>query len=65
MSELKEIKKVKVVALYEQTPKPFEPDPNPQKSFFFATKKHEKSFELKKLKTRIERDIKDICCSAT
>ena len=33
MSELKETKKIKVVvALNEQTPKQFEPDPNPQNS---------------------------------
>ena len=32
MSELKETKKMKIIALYEQTPKQFEPDPNPQKS---------------------------------
>ena len=29
MSELKETKKIKVVALYEQTPQQIEPDPNP------------------------------------
>ena len=30
MSELKETKKMKIIALYEYTPKQFEPDPNPQ-----------------------------------
>ena len=29
MSEFKETKKIKVVALYQQTPKQFEPDSNP------------------------------------
>ena len=38
MSELKETKKIKVVALYDQTPKPFEPDPNPQNSQFSPKK---------------------------
>ena len=32
MSKLKEAKKIKVVALYEQTPKQFEPDTNPKNS---------------------------------
>ena len=30
ISELKETKKMKIIALYEYTPKQFEPDPNPQ-----------------------------------
>ena len=38
MSKLNETKKIKVVALYELTPKQFEPDPNPQNSLFFAPK---------------------------
>ena len=32
MPEWKETKKIKVVALYEQTPKQVEPDPNPKNS---------------------------------
>ena len=51
MSKLKEAKKIKVVALYEQTPKQFEPDPNPQNSLFFAPKKLKKMpFKQMKLK---------------
>ena len=38
MSELKETKKMKIIALYEQTPKQFEPDPNPQNSLFLQQK---------------------------
>ena len=33
-SELNETKKIKVVALYELTPKQFEPDHNPQIAYF-------------------------------
>ena len=36
MSEMKETKKMKIIALYEWTPKQFEPVPNPQNSSFFA-----------------------------
>ena len=39
MSGLKETKKMKIIALYEQTPKQFEPDPNPHNSLFFAPNK--------------------------
>ena len=39
MSKLKEAKKTKVVALYIQIPKQFEPDPNPQNSLFLRPKK--------------------------
>ena len=42
MPELKETKKMKIIALYEQTPKQSEPDPNPQNSRFFAPKKLKK-----------------------
>ena len=38
MSDLKEIKKIKVIALYELTPKQIEPDPNPQNSEFLQQK---------------------------
>ena len=38
MSELNETKKIKVVALYELTPKQIEPDPKPQKSLFLHQK---------------------------
>ena len=38
MSKLKETKKLKIIALYEETPKQFEPDPNPQNSLFFTLK---------------------------
>ena len=38
MSELKGTNKIKVVALYEQTPQQFEPDPNPQNSLFLPPK---------------------------
>ena len=55
MSELKETKKIKVVALYEQTPKQFEPDPNEQNSPFFAPN----------TKSMSEGDIENICCSPT
>ena len=57
MSELNETKKIKVVALYELTPKQFEPDPNPQNSLFLQQK-----INLKLDKTkRIEGDIENIC----
>ena len=38
MLELKETKKMKIIALYEWTTKQFEPDPNPPNSLFFAPK---------------------------
>ena len=34
MLELKETKKMKIIALYEWTTKQFEPDPNPPNSLF-------------------------------
>ena len=46
MPELKETKKMKIIALYEQTPKQSEPDPNPQNSRFFAPKKLKKNIAL-------------------
>ena len=58
MSELKETKKMKVIALYEWTPKQFEPDPNPQKA-------KKKPLDQMKLKARIEEKLGNICCSAT
>ena len=42
MSELNETKKIKVVGLYELTPKQFEPDLNPQNSLFFTKKAKKK-----------------------
>ena len=51
MSEMKETKKTKVVALYEQTPKQVGPNPNPKNSLFFAPKSQKKStLELDKAK---------------
>ena len=38
MSKLKEAKKTKVVPLYKQIPKQFEPDPNPQNSLLIPEK---------------------------
>ena len=61
-SEWNETKEIKVVALYELTPKQFEPDPNPQISLFLQQKL---TLNQIKLKARIERDIENICCSAT
>ena len=49
MSELKETKKVKDVALYEQTPKQFEPDINPQNSLFLPQKSQSTTLELDKI----------------
>ena len=46
MSELNDAKKIKVVALYELTPKQLEPDPNPQNSLFFASEKLKKNCPL-------------------
>ena len=54
MSELKKTKKMKVIALYEQTPKQFEPDPNPQNILFFYPKKPKKNnLKLDKFKNKI------------
>ena len=61
MSELKEGKKIKVVTLYEQTQKQFEPDPNPQNSLFWSKIG---PLNQMKLKARIEGDIENICCFA-
>ena len=66
MSELKETKKIKVVALYQYTPKQVEPDPNPKNTLCFCPKKQNKiPLNKIKLKARIEGDIENICCSAT
>ena len=65
MSELKETKKIKVVALYEQTQKQFEHDPNPPNSLFFAPKSQKINLKLDKSKARTEGDMEKICCSDT
>ena len=66
MSELKETKKIKFVALYEQIPIKLEPDPNPKNSLFFVPKSRKKlPLNQIKLKARIEGDIENKCCSAT
>ena len=66
MSELKETKKKKFFALYEQTKKQFEPDPNSKNSLFFAPQSQEKlPINQIKLKAKINGDIENICCSAT
>ena len=62
MSELKETQKIKVIALYELTPKQFEPDPNPQISLFLQQKL---TLNQIKLKARIKGDKENICCFAT
>ena len=55
MSELKETKKMKIIALYEQTLKQFEPDPNPPNNLFFAPKKLKKiALKLDEIKSNIE-----------
>ena len=47
------IKKIKVIALYEQPPKQIEPDPNPRNSLFFGPKKPKKNnLKLDKLKSK-------------
>ena len=65
MSEWKESKKIIVVALYEWTPKRFEPNLNPQNVLFDAPKSQKLPLNQMKLKARIEGDIENICCSAT
>ena len=52
MSELKETKKIKVFALYEQTKKQFEPDPNPKNSLFFAQESQKFTHKLDKIKSK-------------
>ena len=52
MSELKETKKIKVVALYEQTPKQVEPDSNPKNSLLFAPKAQKITLKLDKIKSK-------------
>ena len=51
MSELKETKKIKVFALYEQTKKQFEPDPNPKNSLFVPHKDKKNTHKLDKIKS--------------
>ena len=58
MSELKETKEVKVVALYEQTRKQFEPDPKPQNSLFWTSKSQKRPLNQIRFKARIEEDMK-------
>ena len=53
MSELREKKKMKVIVLYEYTPKQFEPDPNPQNSILFKPQKAKKeTFKLDGIKSK-------------
>ena len=52
MSKLKEAKKTKVVAIYKQIPKQFEPDPNHQKSLFLHQKSQQMTPELDEIKTK-------------
>ena len=52
MLVLKKTKKIKVVALYEQTTKQFEPDLNPQNSLFFAPTPKKITHKLDKIKSR-------------
>ena len=55
MSKLKEAKKTKVVALYKQIPKQFEPDPNPQNSLFLPPKRQKKTPKLDEIKSKNRR----------
>ena len=55
MSELKEKQKIKVVALYEQTRKQFEPDSNPRNGLFFAPKSQKITLKLDKIKSKSRR----------
>ena len=57
MPEMKETKKRKDVALYEQAPKQFEPDPSPRNSLIFCTKSKKITLNQIKLKARIEGDV--------
>ena len=52
MSELKETKKTKVVALYEWTLKQFEPDPNPPNSLFLPPRAKKITLKLDKIKSK-------------
>ena len=63
MSELKKKKKMKISALYELTPKQFEPDHNPQNSLYLCPKKPKRN--QIKLKARIEGNKENICYFAT
>ena len=65
MSELKETKKIKVFALYEQTKKQFEPDPTPKNRLFLAQQSQKKlPINQIKSKAKIDGDIENVCCSA-
>ena len=65
MSELKKTNKIKVFALYEQTKKQFEPEPNPKNSLFFCPTKPKKlPINQIKSKAKIDGDIENVCCSA-
>ena len=64
MSELTETKKVKVVALYEQTPKQFETDPKPYNSLFWPHKSQKRHINQIRFKAKIEGDVENICCFA-
>ena len=67
LSELKETKKMKIIALYDQTPKQFEPDPIPKNSLFVCPKKQKEKIPLNqiRIKAGIEEDIENTCCSAS
>ena len=54
MSESKETKKIKAVALYEQTPKHVEPDPNPNKNSLFFAPKRQKKLPINWIKSKAE-----------
>ena len=56
---------MKVVELYAQTPKQFEPDPNPQNSKFWPPKSKKQPINWIKLKAKIEGDMENIYCFAT
>ena len=54
MLELKETKKMKIIALYEQTLKQFEPDHNPQYSIFWPKKSKKRPINQIELIAKIE-----------
>ena len=61
MSELKETKKMKIITLYEQTPKQLEPERNNQNSLFLPQKAKKIALLLDEIKSNIENKS----CSAT
>ena len=66
MSESKETKKMKIIALYEQTLKQFEPDPNPHNSLFFAPKNLKNiALLLDEILDEIKSNIENKSCSNT